>query len=414
LKILLINTLYTPNLIGGTERAVQLLAESLAREGRRVVVASTAPERGVRTATVNGVKAYYVGLKNLYWPFGEREYYRALKPLAHTLDTRNPWMAREVGRILDEERPDLVHTNGLGGFSVLAWQRVEQRRLPLVHTLHDHYLLCPRSTMFRRGRSCDKQCAECRLYSLPRRRPSDRVDVVVGVSRYILERHLKLGYFAATPEKRVIPNAYRAEPASLSVERRSPPVRFGYLGMLHPVKGIEKLLETVAELRRGAWSLSVAGRGRVAYESYLRNKYRMSDVDFLGHVDSGSFLPELDVLVVPSLVHESFGRVVIEAYAYGVPVIGASRGGIPELVEEGRTGFLFDPERPGDLKSRMQRFIDDPAVIRGMRRACREKAKDFLPEDIVWKYLMVYEEAVENRTRFMMSHLATEQFGSRR
>jgi glycosyltransferase involved in cell wall biosynthesis len=78
LKILFINTLYTPNLIGGIERAVQLLAESLAREGHQIVVASTAPERGVRTATVNGVKVYYVSLKNFYWPFGEKENHRAL------------------------------------------------------------------------------------------------------------------------------------------------------------------------------------------------------------------------------------------------------------------------------------------------------------------------------------------------
>ena len=356
------------------------------------MVVSAAPERGVRTATVNGVKVYYVGLKNFYWPFGERENYRALKPLAHALDTYNPWMVRKVARILDEERPDLVHTNGLGGFSVLVWKPVKQRHLALVHTLHDHYLLCPRSTMFHKGRNCDKQCAECRAYSLPRRRPSDQVDAVVGVSRYILERHLELGYFTATPEKKVIPNAYRAEPARLLTERRTLQVRFGYLGLLHPVKGIERLLEAVAQLQGGAWSLSLAGQGRTGYERDLRTRYKTLGVEFLGHVDPENFFPEIDVLVVPSLVRESFGRVVIESYAHGVPVIGSSRGGILELVEEGRTGFLFDPERPGDLKSKMQRCIDDPAMIHDMRLACLKKAEDFLPEDMVGKYLEVYEE----------------------
>jgi glycosyltransferase involved in cell wall biosynthesis len=396
LKILFINTLYTPNLIGGIERAVQLLAESLAREGHQIVVASTAPERGVRTATVNGVKVYYVSLKNFYWPFGEKENHRALKPLAHALDTCNHWMVREVARILDEERPDLVHTNGLGGFSVLAWRRVEQRRLPLVHTLHDHYLLCPRSTMFRKGRSCDKQCAECRLYSLPRRRLSQRVDAVVGVSRYILERHLELGYFTATPEKRVIPNAYQAGPASLPAKRRSPPVRFGYLGMLHPVKGIERLLEAVAQLQEGTWSLSVAGRGRTAYECDLRTRYKTLGVEFLGHVDPETFFPEIDVLVIPSLVRESFGRVVIESYAHGVPVIGSTRGGILELVEEGRTGFLCDPDRAGDLAARLQRYIDRPTMINAMRPICLEKANGFLPETIVEQYLDTYRRALVN------------------
>jgi hypothetical protein len=66
LKILFVNTLYTPNGMGGTDRAVQVLAEGLTKAGHRVVVVSTAPERGVRTGTVNGVKVYYVGLKNFY------------------------------------------------------------------------------------------------------------------------------------------------------------------------------------------------------------------------------------------------------------------------------------------------------------------------------------------------------------
>jgi glycosyltransferase involved in cell wall biosynthesis len=396
LKILFVNTLYTPNVMGGTDRAVQVLAEGLTKAGHRVVVVSTSPERGVRTGMVNGVKVYYVGLKNLYWPFGERDNHRVLKPLGHALDTYNPWMVREVVRILDQERPDLVHTNGLGGFSVLTWKPVKQRHLPLVHTLHDHYLLCPRTTMFHKGSNCDRQCVECRAYSLPKRRPSDQVDAVVGVSRYILDRHLELGYFTTTPEKRVIHNAYRARSASVSAERPSPQVRFGYLGVLHPVKGIERLLEAVAQLPEGAWRLSVAGRGRTVYERNLRIKYKTPGVEFLGYVDPETFFSEIDVLVIPSLVRESFGRVVIESYAHGVPVIAARRGGILELVEEGRTGFLFDPDRSGDLAARMQRYIDNPTMINDLRPICLDKAKGFLPEDIVEQYLETYRNALVN------------------
>ena len=397
MKILFVNTLYTPHSVGGAERFVQSLAEGLIKVGHDAVVASTAPQKGTRIDRINGVKVYYIGLKNLYWPFGDKKNPSVLKPLAHALGTYNPWMAREVEQIIDAEQPDLVHTNNLGGFSVLAWQRIKQRHLPLVHTLHDHYLLCPRGTMFRSGRNCRTRCAECRLYALPRKRPSNQVDTVVGVSRFVLERHLRFGYFADTSNKSVIPNAYRVESAELRSGTRSrPPIRFGYLGSLHPNKGLEVLLEAATQLPEGTWSLDVAGRGFTAYERYLHATYkRMPAIKFLGYVSPEVFFRELDVLVVPSLLTETFGRVVIEAYAHGVPVIGSSRGGIPELIENEDTGYLIDPGHPRDLTMRMQQLINNPAIIENMRPNCLNRAKHFLPENVRERYLEIYCEAVD-------------------
>ena len=393
---MLVNALYVPHLIGGAERFVQALAEGLVDADLEVVVVCAAPHRGVRKVTLSGVKICYVGLKNLYWPLGEKKNRGVLKPLAHAIDTYNPWMAREVARILDEERPDLVHTNNLSGFSVSIWPSVKQRRLPLIHTLHDHYLLCPRSIMFRRGANCERRCVECIPYALPRGRLSNRVDVVVGVSPYILERHLQFGYFGATPERKVIPNFYEAAQPSPIPEARPAPVRFGYLGMLLASKGLETLLESSAQLPGGTWSLSIAGRGLPEYERYLCSRYGSPAVRFLGHVSPDTFFPDIDVLVVPSLLRESFGRGVIEAYAHGVPVIGSDRGGIRQLIEEGRTGLLTNPDRPGDLTAKMRRFIDHPEIIEEMRPACREKAKGFLPDYIIEEYLGTYRKALVN------------------
>jgi glycosyltransferase involved in cell wall biosynthesis len=70
------------------------------------------------------------------------------------MDIYNPLMAWEVKKIIDREQPDLVHTHNLQGFSVAAWKVVKKRGLPLVHTMHDYYLLCPRNTMFGGGRNC--------------------------------------------------------------------------------------------------------------------------------------------------------------------------------------------------------------------------------------------------------------------
>ncbi len=394
MKILFVSNLYTPNLQGGAERVVQAIAEGIVKRGHQAVVISAVPRKGARTDQVNGVKVYYVSLKNYYWPFGDTANPKMLKPLWHALDTYNPWMAREVARILDAERPDLVHTHVLTGFSPLTWQLVKHRGLPLVHTLHDYYLLCPRSRMFINGENCERICGRCRPFALPRRRLSRHVDAVVGVSRFVLERHLGSGYFATTPKKKIIHNTYPMESAVLPSEERSLPIRFGYLGRLVADKGLEMLLESVAQLPEGTWNLDVAGRGLAAYERYLHARYKASSIRFLGHVRPEVFFSEIDVLVVPSVWNDPSPRVFSEAYAHGVPVIGSRRGGIPELVEEGRSGFLFDPGCPADLTAKMRWYVDNPHVIPRMQLACRRKAESARPEDTVEQYLEVYTDVL--------------------
>jgi glycosyltransferase involved in cell wall biosynthesis len=385
-----VTSLYTPNLIGGAERVVQSLAESMVEAGHHALVVSAAPQEGTRVDWINGVKVYYIGLKNLYWPYRDGNKPRLLKPFWHGLDTFNPLMANQLARILNTEQPNLVHTHTLGGFSVLAWRQVKQRGLPLVHTLHDYYLLCPKSTMFRNGRNCRRQCAQCLPYALPRKWYSSKVDVITGITRFILDRHLEYNYFATVRERKVIFNAYQAQSAATNSGTRSLPIRFGYLGRLHPTKGLEVLLDAVARLPEGTWDLDIGGKGLSAYENYLHSRYSNPRIKYMGYVSPENLCSNIDVLVIPSIWHEPFGRVISEAYAHGVPVIGSKRGGIPELVEEPHTGFLFDPSRPGDLTLKMWQFIENPAIIDDMRLASLTKAGAFLPEDIVEQYLEVY------------------------
>ena len=149
------------------------------------------------------------------------------------------------------------------------------------------------------------------------------------------------------------------------------------------------------QLPEGSWNLKVAGRGLAAYERYLHTRYKVPDIEFLGYVEPEVLLSEVDVLVVPSIWHEPFGRVIVEAYAHGVPVVGSNRGGIPELIEEGHTGFLFDPARSESLTTKMQRFIEKPHLVSAMQAACLRKADEsFLPEDVVEQYLEVYADAL--------------------
>jgi glycosyltransferase involved in cell wall biosynthesis len=369
-KILIIHCFYEPNFLGGGERVVQTLADGLVAAGHEVVVISTARGGGIASAYVRGVKVYYAGIRNVYWHLSDQTKRPALKPLWHLIDTYNLPMALEVGRILDIEKPALVHTHGLDGFSVAAWKQIKSRGLPCVHTTHTYYLLCPRASMYRDGANCGGWCWDCRLYGMPRRGPSAAVDAAVGVSRFVLQRHLDFGFFGRARVRRAIHNSHSPTDILPRTESaRSSRLRIGYLGRLHPTKGIELAIQAVASFD-GKCELWIAGTG-----SY--------------------FLADLDVLVVPSLWNEPFGLVVAEAFAQGVPVIGSMRGAIPELIEDGVTGFVFEPDQPESLNAAIGRFVSDRGLAEKMRPKVLEKSRDFLPQRMVNEYLEVYREVLD-------------------
>jgi glycosyltransferase involved in cell wall biosynthesis len=193
MKILFVNTLYYPTIVGGAEKMVQSLAEGLSAVNIETVVAATSGRTAIDQ--IGGVKVYSVGMKNLFWPHDKRKRLSFMKPFWHFIDIYNPFIAREVEKIIEREKPDLAHTHNLQGFSVAAWKAVKKRGLPLVHTMQDYYLLCPRSNMFWRGKNCTESCWTCSLFSRPKRRLSALVDHVVSVSRFVLDRHVGAHYF---------------------------------------------------------------------------------------------------------------------------------------------------------------------------------------------------------------------------
>ncbi len=392
----MVNSLYTPNVVGGAERLVQLLAEALVTAGHETVVLSLSNHDSPRTDSVNGVRVYYLPLKNVYWPFGKNPSW--LKPFWHLRDSYNSQMARAVGRIFDSEKPSLIHTHNLTGFSVAVWQEAKKRRLPIVHTLHDYHLLCPRSTMFRNGQNCASQCLDCRGLSLPKLSQTDRVDVVVGVSRFILERHLSHGYFRTTPVKEVVLNAYPdAFRDTYQEERAARPrlLRVGFLGRIVPTKGVETLFQACESLPADKLELLVGGAGKADYIDHLQSKHALPNLTYLGYVEPKRFFSQIDLLVAPSLWHEPCPLVIIEALACGRPVVGSDRGGIPELIDEGETGFVFEPSQPESLRRAIERFLLEPTLAKRMRNACLEKAKSFLPSRMTEAYVNTYRRAIK-------------------
>jgi glycosyltransferase involved in cell wall biosynthesis len=168
----------------------------------------------------------------------------------------------------------------------------------------------------------------------------------------------------------------------LTFERASRP-RIGFVGRLEPVKGLDVLLDAFEHLPQ-SWSLVVAGdgpeRGRVQARA---DGERVRLLSPLAYADVPGFLRSLDVLVLPSVTilpqhREQFGRVLVEAMAAGVPVIGSSSGAIPETI--GDAGLVV-PERDADaLASAIRRLVSD----RQLRDSLVERGRRRVAERFAW------------------------------
>jgi len=349
--LLIINELYTPYQKGGAEISTQLLAESLVGLGHDVHVYTSCNMES--DETLNGVKVHRRMQYNEYWSYDKDSASSIKKVLWHLREVYNVRAGCCLQKLIKEIKPDIIHSNVFTGFSTIVWKIASENRIPIVHTLRDFYLMCIRSTLYNNDKRCNSQCMGCRLLSVTKKYMSQRVDAVVGISKFILEKHLEAGYFKNVQQSAVIPNPYLLADNSVLIERRKNVI--GYLGRIHPSKGVEYLLQSFHKLGNENLKLFIAGEGDSAYVGYLKKKYASDKIVFLGKVRAIEFLKSIMLLVVPSLWDEPFGRVIVEAHACGCPVFVSNRGGMSELVNY-NTGRVFDPGDSNALFNMLAEF----------------------------------------------------------
>ena len=399
MRVLLVNSLYAPDETGGAERAVRVLAEELLRRSVDVTVACLSPAGRLTRDTVDGVPIVRLPLANIYFPFGRRASPAAWQRLLwHMIDDGNPIMARRLGRVMDETRPDLVNLHNLAGLSASAIGAAHARGIPVVQTLHDYYFVCPRTAMFRDGHVCDAACSGCHALTRRRRRASRNVEVAAGVSEAMLRPLVAAGAFPDARRRVVVHNPNPpADPDYDSTGREHPPgapLRLGFLGRLDITKGLETLIAAMGQLQDLPVTTMIAGIGRAEYESELRAAAAGLPIQFLGHVAPAELFRSIDLLVVPSAWREPFGRVVQEAFAYGVPVLGADSGAIPEVIGSAGAGLCFPAQDPPALAALVRRLVEQGFDGAEWSRACCVRSAAFDTVTVVDQQIRVYETAI--------------------
>lgn len=402
MKVAFVSTLYKPHEIGGAERAVRVLAEALVARGHEAVVICLAPKGDASERIIDGVRVYYVPLANIYWPHAPVEQRPAWRSaIWHLIDAYNPVMGSRVRKILEAERPDVVETNNLQGFSVAVWRVAQRLGIPVVQVLHDYYLGCPNSSMFRHGKNCATQCAVCKVYATPRRLLSHIPQTVSSVSRRTLQRVEQAGMFGNVPRKVIVPSAFDAgcEPGLRQDKPPGSHLTIGFLGRLEAVKGIELLLRAVARMPAESITLLIAGSGVPRFVDDLKQRYARDNIQFLGFTAPAAFFARIDALVVPSIWEDPLPRVIFEGFAFGVPPIVASIGGMPEIVDHGTTGYVFEPNDPAALAQLLQEIIRHGLPAGRMRDACYRKSRGFSTEDVLRSHMSNWQSAIAGDSR---------------
>jgi glycosyltransferase involved in cell wall biosynthesis len=397
MKILFLNTLDDPRQGGGAEFTIWALIQGLVARGHECAILATSDQKGLHKSERDGIRVWRAGIKNLYWPSMLEKRPAFLRTIWHSMDVYNVMMQPFLREVLRIECPDVVSVHNLPGWSCAVWKTLNNLGIPAIQVLHDQYTLCPKVTMFDKGNVCERQCVACSLLRIPHRHLSNRVSALVGVSNFILDRHLRFGYFSHVPIKAVIHDA--RSPSILSTDIKSEPhegLRVGFIGRLDETKGIHVLLQAFIEYDNPSAELWIAGNGTSGYVDNLKLQFKDHRIKYLGRVKPGFFYPNIDFSVVPSLWHDTFPGVVFEAFAFAKTVIASKRGGIPEMIRHGYNGFLFDPQKPSELLDCLRILGDDKDRRILMGENARNSAQPLLDVSAwVSRYLNVYERAIQ-------------------
>jgi glycosyltransferase involved in cell wall biosynthesis len=427
MKILFLTHFYPPRHIGGTETYTHGLAKGLVNAGHQVQVLCVEEwETGAQYwngFTDDVYDTVPVRRLNLNWT-------RAANINRDLYD--NPVTAAFLEQYLEKTKPDIVHITSCVTLSSGVIPVVKQAGIPLIITLTDFWFICPRLTLLNgNGSQCDgkttaQECLRCMSSKSEILRYSRRIvpeplmdswmdwmshhsilsgarglrgvaidiihrkqllrerlalaDLVIAPSTFLRDVFVKNDF---TMPIRIISYGHDLSWLLKHPDKQpSDVIRFGYIGQIIPIKGVHVLLESFVNAQLdGKAKLSIFGDRRKD-PGYARQLARIATdtpsihfEDAFAHEHLGDVLPQLDMIVVPSLWAENNPLVIQESFAAKVPVIATALQGLSEFVHHEQNGLLFKLGDQEDLTRQLLRVVNEPDLIQHLRNGIT-KVKD--------------------------------------
>jgi glycosyltransferase involved in cell wall biosynthesis len=297
---------------------------------------------------------------------------------------------REITRLIRDEEPDVLHCHNIyHQLTPSIINAASRQKLPVVLTLHDFKPVCPIYSQLWNGALCTK-CSDGRFEALLMQRCADgsiarsallwaearyhaaarsyqRVDMFVAPSRFMRDNVVRrLG------EDKVVHIPNGIDTSRIQVSEHDEGFVL-YLGRLSPEKGVETLLQAHAA-DNATWRLVVAGSGPLLED--LQSRFPLAE--FTGHLTGNALESRLrgaSVVAMPSKARENCPLSILEAMAHAKPIVASRIGGIPELVRDGETGFLFETNDTQHLSHCIRTLLGDSELRRKFGQKARRIAE---------------------------------------
>ena len=382
---------------GGAERVLFEEKKILEAHGHQVPVFSQAHPHN----ETSEFSDYYIPFKD--WRNTSR-FQKVLMALKLMYDRRT---ARGFNRFLEASKSNIVHAHNIyGGLTTSVLDAAQRKGVPVIMTLHDYKLICPSYAMLNRGAVCEDcnggHFIHCLLNTC--HKESLTASCVYCIESYLnkwLHKYDTIRYFVCPSmfslrkhaEHGINRDRLLHIPNFVNTAEHKPSHKEGgyalFVGRLSKEKGILTLLNAAEHLDV---PVHIVGDGplKAEYEDIARDK-KMTHVIFEGY-KTGEDLKQLyenaAFLVLPSECYENAPMTILEAYACGKPVIGANMGGIPEMIDDEKTGMLFKMGDAEQLAECIENLWKDKSLRLQMGCAAREKVEREFSAEAHYEQLM--------------------------
>lgn len=383
MKIVYVVHDFFPRFYGGTERYVLNIAQQMQRMGHSVTVLNYGLEDPIDSFEADDADI----LKKTYVYEG-----------VPVISVRHRSIPAEIGFIIDDHNLEKVIEGILkdGEFDVMhiahpmrvacSYKAAKRTGMPVVLTLTDYWLLCPRGRFYKpdyslcntpeKGAKCMRECGVnatiLRRYE-DARELFESVDVLISPSRFLVEGYRSNGWVRNINHINHGVD-YRHVKSDLARKRDSGTISFGYTGVVTRFKGVDLLVNAFSEVRSERIALKIYGNClwetdfNQELEAALKKDARIRMMGKYEHQDLPRVMAEVDIVVVPSSTLESYGLVVVESMAYGNPVIASDIvGSAYEYIRDGENGFIFPIHEPRVLKELIEKISDDHSLVDKLR-----------------------------------------------
>lgn len=383
-KLLIVNSFYYPNVIGGAEISTKLLAEDMNSEFTVCVLTTGKQRNGLVVEKINNVEIWRLPNFNLYWAGIYKKRNVFLKLMWHMINAFNPFQNYLLKKTIKKINPDLIHTQNLLGIGTSVWRVAFKLSIPVLHTLRDYSLFNPVTNDILN-----------RLLSKINRKRAKYVNEVVGISNFIIQAHQRKHFFEHT-QSHIIYNIVHTT-GCVSIEKKKTSLTVGYFGQLEEIKGIHVFINAVKVLDHSVIDkIIICGKGK--QEEKIK-KFSLTDnrVEYLSKVSNEKvqeLMSQCDLTIVPSVWDEPFGRVIIESYSQGTPVLASRVGGIPEIIVDDH--FLFDVNSSEDLTKKIVAYYQlSPKDKKNWAKVCYNFSQSFKENKI--EYIHVYNDLLSDK-----------------